>query len=84
MYKSFKGHLNITIDIDYHDFDNICIMNDKLFITTNKKDIIKLPNNKLDISNIEWMTTKLGTISIIPNYGLLKNDEREELVIVFV
>ena len=59
-------------------------MNDKLFITTDKKNIIKLPNNKLDISNIEWSDTKLGTISIIPNYGLLNNDKREELVIVLV
>ena len=84
VYGSFKGHLNITLDIDYNNYDNLCIMNDKLFITTNKKDIIKLPNNKLDISNIEWSNTKLGTISIIPNYGLLNNDKREELVIVLV
>jgi curved DNA-binding protein CbpA len=84
VYDSFKGHLNITLDIDYNNYDNLCIMNDKLFITTNKKDIIKLPNNKLDISNIEWSNTKLGTISIIPNYGLLNNDKRDELVIVLV
>jgi len=83
IYENFKGDINININIDYTNYEQFHILNDKLFYQiTNENYLIDLPNDDiLDVNKVKWSNSKLGPIASIPNYGLLKNSRRDYLTI---
>ena len=85
IFHMFRGNINITIIIDYGEYNQFQIMNNKLFylVSTNNNNLeIKLPTKDiLDITNIKWNNSKYGLISTISDYGLLKNNVREYLTL---
>jgi curved DNA-binding protein CbpA len=85
IYESFQGDINININIDYSNYLQFQIVNDKLFCECTKKtQFIELPNNDiLDIANVKWDHSKIGTICTIPNYGLFINKYRRDYLTLY-
>ena len=85
IYESFQGDINININIDYSNYLQFQIVNDKLFCECTKKtQFIELPNNDiLDIANVKWNHSKIGTICTIPNYGLFINKYRRDYLTLY-
>jgi curved DNA-binding protein CbpA len=83
IFQNFQGNVHITINIDYTDYQQFQIINNKLFCQCSQNNnFIELPNNDiLDITNAKWSNSKLGIICTIPNYGLLQNYRRDYLTL---
>ena len=82
IFKTFKGNVKITIIIDYGQYNQFQIINNKLFYLVNNNKEIELPTGDiLDITNLNWKKSKYGNIATIDNFGLIKNNKREYLTL---
>jgi len=82
IFKTFKGNVKITIIIDYGQYNQFQIINNKLFYLVNNNKEIELPTGDiLDITNLNWKNSKYGNIATIDNFGLIKNNKREYLTL---